>query len=213
MRRISECGEVFEQRDDRDIVEVAAAQLTRVEWRHGHCRFDDVAQQGKLCISFYCIGVRRIIFCEKLRRRNIVIDEDLATAQLGQLRDRIVAHGMVDQQEIGLADHQILQAPDLSGQRRIYVFNEDVGLKSKVSQHRLNKKHGIGDRIRNRRTGMKLMYLDLILASHCRYAEPGLPARRRGYAAASSWTLGGGLRSIDPMGLVQTLPSRSKPHL
>jgi len=50
-----------------------------------------------------------------------MVDEDLAAAQFGQPRKDIVAHRMVDEQEILLGDPQFLQPPDAPGQRRIQL--------------------------------------------------------------------------------------------
>ena len=95
-----------------------------------------------------------------------MIDENLAAAQLGEPRKGIVAHRMVDEQQIRLGDPQFLQPPDVPGQRRIYMLGEDLGCEAKASQHRLHKKHAVGDRIRDRRAGMKLMYADIISTDH-----------------------------------------------
>ena len=78
-----------------------------------------------------------------------MIDEEFAAAQIGEPRERIVTHRMMDQEEIALGGTQILQLPDPPRQRRIRVFDEDIGLESEALQHRLHKEHAIRDRIGN----------------------------------------------------------------
>src|SRR5215472_9135905 len=205
---ISDPGEILQQRDDRHVVEAPAGELARIERRYRDRRLDDVAKQRKLRIAFDCVGVKRVIFLEKMRRRNIMGDEDLAAAQFGQPRKDIVAHRMVDEQQILLGDTQFLQPPDAPGQRRIHMLGENLGREAKALQHRLNKEHAIGDRVCNRRDGMKLMYADFILTSYMR-AEP----RCRGLAAevAQLWrALIDGAPQLAAVNLVRSFGSIAK---
>src|SRR6516162_3199524 len=102
MWRISARGEIFEQRYDCNFVETALVQLLPIERRYGDCRFDDIAELSELRISLQHIGVGRITFGEVWRRRDIVVDEELAAAQIGEPCECVVTHRMVDQQQIAL---------------------------------------------------------------------------------------------------------------
>src|SRR6516165_10723891 len=51
MRGIPDSGEIFEQRNNRHVLKATLAQLPRIEWRHGDCRLDEVAEFGELRIS------------------------------------------------------------------------------------------------------------------------------------------------------------------
>src|SRR6516165_8069198 len=100
MWSISDRSEIFEQRYDCNFVETALAQLLPIERRHGDRRLDNIAELRELRVSLHHIGVGRITFIKVLRRRNIVIYEEFAAAQLREPCECVMTHRMVDQQKI-----------------------------------------------------------------------------------------------------------------
>lgn len=97
-----------------------------------------------------------------------MIDEEFAAVEIGKPRQYIMTHGMVDQQKVALGYPQILQPPQPSGQLRVYMFDENLGVEAKALHHGLDKEHAIGDGISDRRARVELMDPYLVLADHGR---------------------------------------------
>ena len=76
-----------------------------------------------------------------------MIDEELAAAQIGEPRERIVTHRMMNQDQIALGRTQILQPPDPLRQCRVHVFDKNIGLEAEAHQHRLHEEHAIRNSI------------------------------------------------------------------
>ena len=76
-----------------------------------------------------------------------MIDEELAAPQIGEPRERIVTHRVMNQDQVALGWTQILQPPDPLRQCRVHVFDKNIGLEAEAHQHRLHEEHTIRDRI------------------------------------------------------------------